>query len=68
MFDNKDLYLAPGLFGRVTVGGSDPYRAVLLPDEAVGNDQDRRVVYVVDADSTVSLRAGPPGRASTATG
>jgi RND family efflux transporter MFP subunit len=62
VFDNKDLFLTPGLFGRVTIGGSDPYKGVLLPDEAVGSDQDRRVVYVVGPDNVVNItpvRTGP---------
>jgi RND family efflux transporter MFP subunit len=62
VFDNKDLFLTPGLFGRVTIGGSDPYKGVLLPDEAVASDQDRRVVYVVGADNVVNItpvRTGP---------
>jgi RND family efflux transporter MFP subunit len=62
VFDNKDLFLTPGLFGRITLNGSDPYRGVLVPDEAVGNDQDRRVVFVVAADNSVSMqpvRTGP---------
>jgi RND family efflux transporter MFP subunit len=62
VFDNKDLFLTPGLFGRVTLNGSDPYQGVLVPDEAVGNDQDRRVVFVVAADNSVSMqpvRTGP---------
>ncbi|HEV2557533.1 MAG TPA: efflux RND transporter periplasmic adaptor subunit [Microvirga sp.] len=62
VFDNKDLFLTPGLFGRVTLNGSDPYRGILVPDEAVGNDQDRRVIFVVAADnsvSTVPVRTGP---------
>ncbi len=61
-FPNKDLYLVPGLFGRVTVGGSDPHRGVLIPDEAVGSDQDRRIVYVLNTDNTVTakpVRTGP---------
>jgi RND family efflux transporter MFP subunit len=62
VFDNKDLFLTPGLFGRVTIGGSDPYRGILLPDEAVSSDQDRRVVYVVGDNNVVNLapvRTGP---------
>jgi RND family efflux transporter MFP subunit len=62
IFDNKDLFLTPGLFGRVTVGASDPYKGILLPDEAIGSDQDRRVVYVVDEKNVVHLkpvRIGP---------
>jgi RND family efflux transporter MFP subunit len=62
LFENKDLFLTPGLFGRVTVGASDPYRGILLPDEAIGSDQDRRVVYVVGDNNVVNLkpvRIGP---------
>ena len=60
-FPNKDLALLPGLFGRIRILGSDRYKGVLVPDEALGTDQDRRVVYVVGADNTVSLRAVRPG-------
>jgi RND family efflux transporter MFP subunit len=62
VFENKDLFLKPGLFGRVTLSGSDPYKGVLVPDEAVGNDQDRRIVFVVAEDNSVStrpVRTGP---------
>lgn len=62
VFDNKDRFLTPGLFGRVTIGASDPYKGILLPDEAIGSDQDRRVVYVVDEKNVVHLkpvRIGP---------
>jgi RND family efflux transporter MFP subunit len=59
---NADLVLQPGLFGRVHVPGSLPYKGVLIPDDAVGADQDRRIVYVVDKEGTVSakpVRLGP---------
>jgi RND family efflux transporter MFP subunit len=62
VFENKDLFLTPGLFGRVTIGASDPYQGILLPDEAIGSDQDRRVVYVVGDNNIVNLkpvRIGP---------
>ncbi len=62
IFDNKDMLLVPGLFGRLLIAGSPTYRGVLVPEEAIGADQDRRVVYVVGADNKVSLqpvRVGP---------
>lgn len=59
--ENKDFFLTPGMFGRATVLGSDPYRGVLIPDEALSSNQDRRVVYVVGPDSTVSQKAVRPG-------
>lgn len=61
-FDNPDGILQPGMFGRVTVPGSLPYRGVMVPDEAIGSDQDRRIVLVVDTEGTVSakpVRTGP---------
>ncbi len=60
IFDNKDLFLTPGLFGRVSIAGSDPYRGVLVPDEAIGSDQDRRIVYVVGDDNKVDAAARAP--------
>lgn len=59
---NKDLILQPGLFGRVNMPGSLPYQGVLVPDDAIGADQDRRIVYVVDDAGKVTpkpIRLGP---------
>ena len=59
---NSNLVLLPGLFGQVNVPGSLPYRGVLLPDEAIASDLDRRIVYVVDDQGVVSptlVRLGP---------
>lgn len=61
VFPNKDLFLTPGLFGRVSIRGSDPYEGILVPDEAVGSDQDRRVVYVVGEDNVVQMKPVRPG-------
>jgi RND family efflux transporter MFP subunit len=61
-FDNADGTLQPGMFGRINVPGSLPYKGVMVPDQAIGADQDRRIVYVVDAEGTVSakpVRTGP---------
>ena len=61
-FDNPDGTLQPGMFGRINVPGSLPYRGVMIPDEAIGADQDRRIVYVVDGEGNIStkpIRTGP---------
>ncbi len=60
-FANPDDVLQPGMFGRINVPGSLPYRGVMLPDEAIGADQDRRIVYVVDAEGTVNAKPVRPG-------
>lgn len=61
VFDNHDFFLQPGMFGRVSIPGSDLYKGILIPDEAIGADQDRRVVYVVGADNKVSMVPIRPG-------
>lgn len=56
VFENKDLFLTPGLFGRIAVPGSPEYQGILLPDEAILTDLDRRYVYVVGDDGAVQQR------------
>lgn len=59
---NADLFLTPGLFGTIQLPGSPRYQGILVPDEAVATDQDRRLVWVVAEDGTVSartVRTGP---------
>lgn len=50
-FDNADRLFTPGLFARVQVPASDPYQALLVPEEAIGTEQVRKFVYVVGDDS-----------------
>lgn len=61
VFPNPDGVLLPGLFGRINVPGSLPHAGVLVPDEAVVADQERRIVYVVDAQGLVSAKVVRPG-------
>jgi RND family efflux transporter MFP subunit len=60
-FANPDGVLQPGMFGRVTMPGSLPYEGILVPDTAIGSDQDRRIVYAVDETGTVSAKPVRPG-------
>ena len=53
---NVDLTIKPQLFGVVSMPASEPYQGVLVPDEAVGTNQDKRIVYVVGDDNVVSSR------------
>jgi multidrug efflux system membrane fusion protein len=61
VFDNPDFFLTPGMFGRIRIVGSDVYKGVLVPDEAIASDQDRRVVYVVGEDGSVKPTPVKPG-------
>jgi RND family efflux transporter MFP subunit len=48
VFANRDGLFTPGMFGRIRVAGSPPYAALLIPDQAVGTEQSRKYVLVVD--------------------
>jgi multidrug efflux system membrane fusion protein len=46
----------PGMFARVRVPGSAPFEALLVPDSAIGTEQIRKFVYVVDSENTVQQK------------
>jgi RND family efflux transporter MFP subunit len=56
VFDNKDRLFTPGLFARLQLVGTGTYRATLMPDQAIGTDQDRKFALVVTADNKVEYR------------
>ncbi|URV29796.1 efflux RND transporter periplasmic adaptor subunit [Burkholderia gladioli] len=55
-FDNADGALVPGLYARVKVDGSAPHPALLVDDAAINTDQDKKFVFVVDAQGKVAYR------------
>lgn len=56
VFANPDRLMAPGFFARLRVPGSGEYPAVLVRDSAVGSDQGKPFVLVVDDKGTVAQR------------
>jgi membrane fusion protein, multidrug efflux system len=52
VFDNKDLFITPGTFGRLRLYGG-PIDALLIPDASVVSDQANKVVLCVGADGKV---------------
>ena len=55
-FVNSDGLFKPGLFARVQVPGSAPYQALMVPEAAVGTEQVRKFVYVVDKNNVAQQR------------
>jgi RND family efflux transporter MFP subunit len=49
---NTNEIFTPGMFARVRVPGTSPYEALLVPDAAIGTEQARRFVMVVDDQDT----------------
>ncbi|HSD53639.1 MAG TPA: efflux RND transporter periplasmic adaptor subunit [Burkholderiales bacterium] len=61
--DNKSGRFTPGLFARVKLGDSaQPRKAVLVTDRAIGTDQSKRYVLVVDAENKTAYREVRIGR------
>jgi RND family efflux transporter MFP subunit len=53
VFENPKGLFTPGMFARVRMPASAPFEALLVPDTAIGTEQVRKFVYVVDAENTV---------------
>lgn len=56
VFDNTDGLFTPGLFGRLRLLGSASYRAVMVPEQAVGTDQSYKFVYVMGEENIPAYR------------
>jgi multidrug efflux system membrane fusion protein len=54
VFSNPTGVLTPGMFGRIRVPGSPVYPALLVPDVAIGSEQARKYVLVVN-DQNVAV-------------
>jgi len=61
VFANPDLLLTSGQFGRIRIPGSEPYKAVLIPDAALVSDQSRKIVMTVGNDNTIVPKVVRPG-------
>jgi len=62
VFSNTDRLLSPGLFVRIRIPVGDPYRALLVPEGALGTDQGQRFVYVVNDKNEVAYRRVTVGK------
>ena len=56
LFDNPEGVLVPGMFARVQIAAAVQEQALLVPERAVGTNQNQKFVYVVAEDNTVAYR------------
>lgn len=56
LFENKDGALLPGMFATVQMGLPEKQEKILLTERAIGTDQDRKFVYIVNDQSMVEYR------------
>jgi RND family efflux transporter MFP subunit len=62
VLDNPKGFISPGMFGQMRLFASQPFDALLLPDQAIVTDQTRQVVYTVGDDGVVGQKVVMPGR------
>jgi RND family efflux transporter MFP subunit len=56
VFPNTDRLLSPGLFVRVRLPIGPPHDALVIPEQALGTDQGRKYLYVVDDKNIAQYR------------
>ncbi|HBO79524.1 MAG TPA: efflux transporter periplasmic adaptor subunit, partial [Cupriavidus sp.] len=56
IFANEDGRLLPGLYAKIKLGGGTPHPAVLINDRAIGTDQGKKFVLVVDQANKLTYR------------
>jgi membrane fusion protein, multidrug efflux system len=55
-FANEDGSLVPGMFVSVQMGSGRLDNALLVPERAIGSDQNKRFVFVVDRNNKAEYR------------
>ncbi len=64
VFDNADGKLMPGQFARVRMGHAETQQALVVSERAIGTDQDKKFVMVVDAENKAAYREIKLGESS----
>jgi membrane fusion protein, multidrug efflux system len=64
VFDNPGGKLIPGQFVRIRMGEPKAEARILVSEKAIGTDQDKKFVFVVDADNTIAYRPVTLGRSA----
>ncbi len=60
--ENKDGKLISGLFAKIRLTNPSKKEVVLIPETSVGTDQDKKFVYVVNAENKVDYKPIVTGR------
>lgn len=56
VFTNEDQQLTAGMFVRIRVPVSKPYKALMIPERAIATDQNVKFTYVVGSDNIAKRR------------
>jgi RND family efflux transporter MFP subunit len=63
VFPNPDRLMKAGLFSRVRLPIGTAYKSIIIPDEAIQSDQERKYVWVVNKSNEVEYRSVKLGQA-----
>ncbi len=55
-FTNDDNALLPGMFGKLQLASAIQQEHIVIDEKAIGTNQDRKFVYIVDDNSKVAYR------------
>jgi RND family efflux transporter MFP subunit len=53
---NPHGFLTPGVFARMRIAHGDPYKTLLVPDKALGSEQNERTLLIVGKENVVESR------------
>jgi multidrug efflux system membrane fusion protein len=56
IFENTDGALTPGMYANVKLGAAQETEALLIPERAVGTNQDKKFVYVINDQDQATYR------------
>jgi len=56
LLQNASGLLTPGFYASLRIPGSGRYKALLIPDTAIGNDQSHRTVLLINKENVVEVR------------
>ncbi len=62
LFENEDGALLPGMFANVKMGTPSSIEHILISERAIGTDQNRKFVYVVNDQNMVEYRVVTIGK------
>lgn len=56
IFENTDGALTPGMYANVQLGAADEQQTLLVPERAISTNQDKKFVYVINAENKATYR------------
>ena len=62
LFVSEEGGLVAGMYAKILLGSPGPETLLLVPERAIGTNQDQKFVFTVGIDGTVAYRTVRPGR------